>query len=128
MYIKIDFDSDEAIYLQIRNQIIIGIANRKIKLGDALPSLRKMADEVGINMHTVNKAYSLLRSEGFLSLDRRYGAVVKINIDKTQDRVEIYNAINLILAKAFCKNIGREEIHTLIDRLYDSYEEELHEQ
>lgn len=122
MLINIDFDSDEAIYLQIRNQIIIGIANKSIKLGDALPSVRKMADDVGINMHTVNKAYSLLRTEGFISLDRRIGAIVKINIDKDQDRDEIYTAINLILAKAFCKNIDREEIHSLVDRLYDSYE------
>ena len=57
MLINIDFDSDEAIYLQIRNQIIIGIANKSLKLGDALPSVRKMSDDVGINMHTVNKEY-----------------------------------------------------------------------
>lgn len=125
MIINIDFDSDEALYLQLRNQIIIGIANRSLKSGDTLPSVRRMAEEVGINMHTVNKAYSLLKSEGFVSLDRRSGAIIKININRDRDIEEIYSNINLILAKAYCKNISRDEIHDLVDNLFDSYEEEI---
>ena len=73
--IQIDFDSDEAIYIQLRNQIILGIATSRLQEGDSLPSVRQLAEEIGINMHTVNKAYSLLRQEGLLTLDRRRGAV-----------------------------------------------------
>ena len=69
MLLQIDFNSDEAIYIQLRNQIIIGIATESIKEGDPLPSLRQMADNIGINMHTVNKAYSVLKQEGFVKLD-----------------------------------------------------------
>lgn len=127
MFIEIDFNSDEALYLQLRNQIVIGIANRTLKNGDTLPSVRKMADEVGINMHTVNKAYSLLKTEGFVTIDRRIGAIIKIDLDRNKDREEIYENINLILAKAYCKKIKRYEIHNLVDRLYDSYEETLNE-
>ena len=76
MFLKIDFNSDEAIYIQLRNQIIMGIATDMIREGDTLPSVRQMADYIGINMHTVNKAYSVLRQEGFVKLDRRKGAVV----------------------------------------------------
>ena len=65
MLIEIDFNSDEALYVQLQNQIIMGIAMDIIREGDALPSVRQMADTVGINMHTVNKAYSVLRQEGF---------------------------------------------------------------
>ena len=61
MYLEIDFNSDEAFYVQLCNQIIIGIATSKLQEGDALPSVRQLADEIGINMHTVNKAYALLR-------------------------------------------------------------------
>lgn len=68
--IQIDFNSDEAIYIQLRNQIILGIATSRIQEGDTLPSVRQLADNIGINMHTVNKAYSVLRQEGFLSIDR----------------------------------------------------------
>lgn len=64
MMIEIDFSSDEAIYIQLTNQIIMGIATSRLQEGDTLPSVRQLADTVGINMHTVNKAYSLLRQEG----------------------------------------------------------------
>ena len=84
MYIKIDFNSDEALYLQLRNQIIIGIATSQYQEGDMLPSVRQLADTIGINMHTVNKAYSVLRQEGFVKVDRRRGAVIAIDIDKLQ--------------------------------------------
>ena len=63
MVIEIDFNSDEAIYVQLMNQIIFGIATSRLQEGDQLPSVRQMADTIGINMHTVNKAYSLLRQE-----------------------------------------------------------------
>ena len=58
MYIEIDFSSDEALYMQLRNQIILGIATSRFHQGMSLPSVRQMADEIGINMHTVNKAYT----------------------------------------------------------------------
>ena len=57
MIIKIDFNSEEAIYVQLRNQIILGIATSKLQEGDSLPSVRQLADEIGINMHTVNNAF-----------------------------------------------------------------------
>ena len=76
MVIKIDFESEEAIYVQLKNQIILGIATDRIREGDSLPSVRQLADNIGINMHTVNKAYSVLRQEGFIKLDRRKGAAV----------------------------------------------------
>ncbi len=66
MVIEIDFSSEEALYLQLRNQIILGIASARFQEGDALPSVRQLADDIGINMHTVNKAYTVLKQEGFL--------------------------------------------------------------
>ena len=56
MMIELDFNSDEALYIQLRNQIIVGIATTRFKEGDALPSVRQLAEMIGINMHTVNKA------------------------------------------------------------------------
>ena len=82
MIVQIDFNSDEAIYLQLRNQIIVAIATSQFQEGDSLPSVRQMADSVGINMHTVNKAYSVLKQEGFVKVDRRKGAIVSIEENK----------------------------------------------
>ncbi|MFR4781982.1 MAG: GntR family transcriptional regulator [Pilosibacter sp.] len=56
MVLKIDFDSEEALYTQLCNQIICGIAMDVLHDGDISPSVRQLADEIGINMHTVNKA------------------------------------------------------------------------
>ena len=66
MFIEIDFNSDEALYLQLRNQIILGIATDQFHEGESLPSVRSLADVIGINMHTVNKAYTLLKQEGYV--------------------------------------------------------------
>ena len=63
MYIEIDFNSDEALYMQLRNQIILGIATAQLKDGESLPSVRNLAETIGINMHTVNKAYAILKQD-----------------------------------------------------------------
>ena len=121
MMIKIDFNSSEAIYLQLRNQIILGIATSQFREGDSLPSVRHLADTIGINMHTVNKAYTVLKQEGFVKVDRRKGAVIAIDIDKIRTMDEIRRELMVIIAKGSCKNISREEFHMLIDEIYGKY-------
>ena len=121
MYVEIDFNSDEAIYIQLCNQIIIGIATEEIKEGDTLPSVRQLAELIGINMHTVNKAYTVLRQEGFVKLDRRKGAVIALDVDKLQALKELEQDLTVVLARAICKNISRAEVHQLVDGLFDSY-------
>lgn len=121
MYIQIDFESDEAIYIQLRNQIIYGIATRQYQDGDELPSVRQLADTIGINMHTVNKAYAALKDEGLLRLDRRRGAVIALDADKMQAVTEMKKTLKVTLAKACCKGISREETHKLVDEIYDHY-------
>lgn len=121
MLIKIDFNSDEAIYVQLCNQIIMGIATEQLKIGETLPSVRQLADMIGINMHTVNKAYSVLRQEGFLSIDRRRGAVICIDVDKIRAREEMKQELLMVLARGCCKNITRDEVHALIDEIFEEY-------
>lgn len=121
MFVEIDFNSEEAIYIQLRNQIIIGIATSTIQEGDNLPSVRELANDIGINMHTVNKAYSILRQEGYLKLDRRKGAVICIDADKYEAMAEMLESMRVILAKGICKDITREEVHNLVDQIYDGF-------
>lgn len=122
MLIEIDFESDEAIYVQLRNQIVLGIATSTIHEGDTLPSVRQMADHIGINMHTVNKAYNVLRREGFLQLDKRRGAVISIDVNKLQALEELQEKMRILLARGSCKKITREEVHQIVDLIYDEYE------
>ena len=121
MFIEIDFNSDEAIYMQLRNQIILGIATSRFQEGDMLPSVRQLADTIGINMHTVNKAYTVLKQEGYVKVDRRKGAMIAVDIDRIQALEEVRRDLQVTLAKASCRNISREEVHALIDEIYQDY-------
>ena len=122
MIIEIDFNSDEAIYVQLCNQIILGIATSQFREGEQLPSVRQLAETIGINMHTVNKAYSILQQDGFVKIDRRRGAIIAIDINKLQALQEAQSDLAVVLARAICKGISRDEIHSLVDKLYDNYE------
>lgn len=121
MIVEIDFNSDEAYYIQLCNQIILGIATDRIREGEVLPSVRQMADRIGINMHTVNKAYAVLRQEGFVKLDRRRGAIVSLDVDKLQALEEMRRELGVVLARGVCKNVSREEVHSLVDEIFDRF-------
>ena len=121
MIIRIDFDSDEAFYVQLRNQIVLGIATDCLREGDSLPSVRQLADEIGINMHTVNKAYTVLKEEGLIRLDHRRGAVIAIDIDKLKAMEDMKKQLTVILAKGRCKRITKEEVHALVDEIFEQY-------
>ena len=76
MILNLDFNSDKPIYIQIREEIIKSIAKGDLEINESLPSVRALADEIGINLHTVSKAYNLLKDEGYINIDRRKGAIV----------------------------------------------------
>lgn len=121
MVVEIDFNSNEAIYVQLMNQIIMGIATSRLQEGDTLPSVRQLADTIGINMHTVNKAYSLLRQEGFVTIDRRKGAIIAVDVNKMKALEEMKENLMIALARGCCRNVSRREVHDLIDEIYDEY-------
>ena len=124
MLLKIDFNSDEAIYMQLRNQIIVGIATSEIQDGESLPSVRDLAEKLGINMHTVNKSYAILRQEGYLKLDRRKGAVVSVSPDKMRATMEMLQELKVVIAKGICRGISKDEALQMVDEIYKYYGEE----
>lgn len=79
MIVQLDLESDVPLYTQLNNQIIAGIATGDLQPGEPMPSVRSLAADLGINLHTVNKAYTLLKQEGFLQIHRQKGAVVQVN-------------------------------------------------
>ena len=122
MLIEIDFNSTEAIYIQLRNQIVMEIAQERLRDGDSLPSVRSLAKELGVNMHTVNKAYAILREEGYLKLDRRKGAIVSVEKSRKEDELEkINNYMQMIVAQAICKEITKEEMSQIVAEMYDAF-------
>ena len=81
MLIAVDAAAAEPLYLQIRNQIVAGIATGQLEPGQSLPSVRSLASDLGINLHTVNKAYAVLRDEGYVRMRGRAGAVIADRAD-----------------------------------------------
>ena len=121
MIFEIDFNSEEAIYIQLYNQVVMGIATSRLKEGDSLPSVRQLAEEIGINMHTVNKAYAVLKQDGLIQLDRRRGAVVAVDMEKEKMLSDMKEQLRVVLAKGKCKNITKEDVYTLVDTIFDEY-------
>lgn len=76
MFIKIDFTSDMPIYEQIKNQIIEAVARGELQNGDSLPSIRDLASEIGVNMHTVAKAYNELKDMGLIAINKSMGLIL----------------------------------------------------
>lgn len=123
MLIEIDFNSPEAIYIQLRNQIVMEIAQDRLRDGDSLPSVRNLARTLGVNMHTVNKAYGILREEGYLKLDRRKGAIVSVEKNSKEMELEkINNYMQMIVAQAICKEITKEEMKQIVAEMYDTFQ------
>jgi len=77
LFIELDLQSETPIYAQLVDQLIEGIASGKLKPGDPLPSVRSLAEDLGINLHTVNKSYNLLKQEGFVQVHRKKGVIVQ---------------------------------------------------
>ena len=81
MVIELDMESEVPIYVQLRNQIVKGIGKGELKAQEKLPTVRQLAAEAGVNTMTVNKAYQILKAEGYIKIDRRHGAVVADFVD-----------------------------------------------
>lgn len=121
MLLKLDFSMDVPIYLQIRNQIVIGIANGTLKAGEKLPPIRTLASETGINTMTVNKAYQLLKQEGFIITDRRLGAV--INPERSPNpslSLTEHKELKLLISEFYVNGITKEELLNACSTIYDS--------
>lgn len=125
MLITINFTSDEPIYMQIRNAIVAGIAAGALHDGDPLPSVRTLGAEIGVNLHTVNKAYKLLQSEGFLDILRNHGTIIHAG-DAAKNAAGFLEcagaSMNAIITEAITRGVDRSVIHKMIDNLYDEIE------
>lgn len=125
MFLEIDFKSDLPIYEQIRRGIIVGLAKGHINPGDKLPSVRDMAENIGINLHTVNKAYKLLEADGVLTMDRRYGSLISENLNPmtAYDEGKIESELDLLLAIAKLKGLSKEDFIAKINNKWEDTNE-----
>jgi DNA-binding transcriptional regulator YhcF (GntR family) len=117
MLLALDFSSDVPIYKQIHGQIVVGIADGRLKPGEKLPTVRALAVETGVNVMTVNKAYQTLKAEGHIITDRRGGTAVAGNARKASE-AKLLGGIRLPAAEAKLSGLSREEWLELCGKAY----------
>ena len=124
MILNFDFNSSIPLYMQLRNQVVIGIAEGHLLPGEKLPTIRALAEESGINMMTVSKAYQLLKQEGYILTDRRSGAVVAPRADaaSSPEPDETLDGLRLRLSELRLTGMSREEAMKLCERLFEEGE------
>jgi len=118
MILLLDYSGDIPIYLQIRNQIVVGIASGALSPGEKLPTIRALALELGINMMTVSKAYQMLRQEGYIESSRGTGAWVALKPNEAAALEKLEISLKLIVAEARVAGVGLDTITTLCRKLY----------
>jgi DNA-binding transcriptional regulator YhcF (GntR family) len=119
MIIKINEYSDIPIYMQIRNQIVMGISSGELEAGEQPPTVRALSTEIGINTMTVSKTYQMLKNEGYIMTDRKNGARVRQQIEKSGViPEENKNELKRIVSEARLSGVPREELVKLVDEYY----------
>jgi DNA-binding transcriptional regulator YhcF (GntR family) len=126
MLIRIDLQSDVPIYLQLSNQIIEGIASGALRPGELLPSVRSLAADLGINLHTVNKAYTYLKQEGYIQIHRQKGALVQPQPMPAADEAffrRLEERLRPLVAESICRGVDEARFREVCRRLYRQFAE-----
>ncbi|MEK3907844.1 GntR family transcriptional regulator [Oceanobacillus sp. FSL K6-0127] len=127
MFINLNLESSEPIYIQLQQQIIEGIAKKQLQPGDALPSVRSLAADIGINLHTVNKAYQQLKQDGFILIHRQKGVVIHPDGVPQADeeyRQELKAKLRPLIADSICRGLSEVEFSHLSKELFQLFNEE----
>lgn len=113
--ITINKASERPLYLQICDEVVRAIAAGELEAGDEMPSVRSLAADLGINLHTVNKAYATLRDKGHLVLRGRKRTLVAERPEPSESgSIELPEALAAELARialeAKAQGVGEEAL------------------
>lgn len=123
MILEIDTLSAVPIYQQLRDQVILGIAKQELLPGESLPTVRQLADELGVNTMTISKAYNLLKDEGYLITDRRKGSLVRLPEPFHEQEIQASRqALALLLAEAKLHGTTRDMLLETVQDIWQDIE------
>lgn len=126
VFIEIKANSDIPLYLQLAQQLIEGIARGDLKPGESLPSVRAFAADLGMNMHTVNKAYHYLEEKEFIQIVAKSGVIIHPNgIPKASanQKQQISDQIRPLLAEGLVLKLSEEEMVEMVRELVQNIKE-----
>ncbi|CAM5353539.1 MULTISPECIES: GntR family transcriptional regulator [Niallia] len=126
MYIQINPELEMPIYEQLTMQIMIGIIRQELQNGDVLPSVRSLAADLGVNMHTVNKSYHALEKKGLIQIIPKSGAIIRTNngIPTQEEQGRISNSLKPMIVEALVIGMKEKEITGLIQSIIHKLKEE----
>lgn len=121
MILKLNMASNTPIYVQLRNEIVLGIGNGKLKIGENLPTVRQLAEDIGVNTMTVSKTYTILKNEGFIEIDRRHGAKINPKLDSSMEfKEKLEDELMLLIAESALKGINRKDFLSMCNDIFDN--------
>lgn len=119
MIIVLQDGSEIPVFKQIRNQIVMGISDGRLSPGEKLPTVRALAGEIGINSMTVNKAYQLLKQEGYIIADRRNGVRVKESFSMAPSlTTEAEQELARLISEAKVRGMSRDAFIAVADKYF----------
>lgn len=112
MIIEIEPTNETAIYLQIMYQIKHAVVRGDLKAGGNLPSVRMLASDLGVNMHTINKAYNLLVDEAILIKSQKGYMVQEESLRQASQELkeEMKKRLETIMVDAYIHHVPEKEI------------------
>jgi len=130
MLLQIDFKSGKPVYLQLVDQIRHAAASGGIRAGEALPSIRPLAEELRVNRNTIAKAYTELESQGVIETLPGKGCFLKevgSPFTKTVRQKLLLAEIDEAVVMAHHLQVGREDFMATVKERLDHFERKVKE-
>jgi GntR family transcriptional regulator len=115
MYITIDEADRRPVYRQIAEEIKILIARGELEEGAALPPVRQIASDLGVNLNTIAAAYRELQKEGLVRVRHGAGAFVAARQASQQSEAELRKALRESLTHLALAGLPRSEILAIVN-------------
>lgn len=125
MMLQIDFQAGKPVYLQLADQIRYAAASGRLKPGEALPSLRPLAEELRINRNTIAKAYGELENQGLIETLPGKGYFLKRGSPPFSQPVRerlLTTEIDQAVVMAHHLQVERPRFTTLVNERLDYFE------
>ncbi|KUP08744.1 GntR family transcriptional regulator [Bacillus coahuilensis p1.1.43] len=124
--ILLDSESERPLYSQLTSGVMEAIIRGDLSTGDTLPSVRSLASDLGVNMHTVNKSYHELEAKGIIEIISKKGAVItaSLNGEISMDRrAWIQQEFRPAIAEALVRGMSDSDVQLLVKQVIQSIKE-----
>jgi GntR family transcriptional regulator len=126
MLLQVNFKSGKPVYLQVVDQIKAAASSGAVQTGEALPSIRPLAEELRVNRNTIAKAYGVLENQGVIETIPGKGCFLKSNnspLKKEVRRSLLVEEIDQAIVQAHHLQVPEDEFVELVKERFEALEE-----